>query len=101
MWNSQEKEAFLKTLEGSVPYLTEEKKGRLLTYAAYVVEQNEMINLTAITKPEEFAIKHIIDSLMVLEHVDLAGKTVIDVGTGAGMPGLIWACVCDDTEFAS
>lgn len=51
MWNSQEKEAFLKTLEGSVPYLTEEKKGRLLTYAAYVVEQNEMINLTAITKP--------------------------------------------------
>jgi len=88
MWNSQEKEAFLKTLEGSVPYLTEEKKGRLLTYAAYVVEQNEMINLTAITKPEEFAIKHIIDSLMVLEHVDLAGKTVIDVGTGAGMPGL-------------
>lgn len=99
MWNSQEKEAFLKTLGGSVPYLTEEKKGRLLTYAAYVVEQNEMINLTAITKPEEFAIKHIIDSLMVLEHVDLAGKTVIDVGTGAGMPGLIWACVCDDTEF--
>ncbi|MFA6693768.1 MAG: 16S rRNA (guanine(527)-N(7))-methyltransferase RsmG [Bacillota bacterium] len=99
MWNSQDKEQFSRVLFDAKPDLTEEEGRKLLEYAAFVVEENEKVNLTAIKKPDEFAIKHVVDSLMVLEHVELKGKRIIDVGTGAGMPGLIWACVNNDAQF--
>lgn len=54
-----------------------------------VVEWNEKINLTAITEPREFILKHFIDSLTVWNEEKFLGvKKIIDVGTGAGFPGV-------------
>lgn len=61
---------------------------RLTRYGAAVLEQNQVMNLTAITDPVQCARLHLLDSLALLTVADLAGKTVIDVGTGAGMPGV-------------
>lgn len=58
-------------------------------YARLLVEWNEKINLTAITEPDEIVIKHFVDSLTVFSAVDIpVGAKVIDVGTGAGFPGV-------------
>ena len=54
-----------------------------------VTEQNRVMNLTAITEPQEFAIKHIIDSLSAWDEKFLRGaENLIDVGTGAGFPAI-------------
>ena len=58
-------------------------------YAGLLVETNRVMNLTAITEPDEIVIKHFVDSLAFLNYVPLEdGATVIDVGTGAGFPGV-------------
>ena len=54
-----------------------------------VLNWNEKINLTALTGAEDFAVKHVIDSLTVWDETKFAGVgKVIDVGTGAGFPGI-------------
>src|SRR5699024_7700699 len=53
-----------------------------------LLEKNQVMNLTAITEPEAVATLHLLDSLAVWQAADLAGKSLIDVGTGAGFPGL-------------
>ena len=59
-------------------------------YAERLVETNKTLNLTAITDPEGILYKHFIDSLWLLSCVDLQmGAKVIDVGTGAGFPGVV------------
>lgn len=63
---------------------------RLDKYAEMLVETNKTLNLTAITEPNEILYKHFIDSLSLLTVVDLKeGAKVIDVGTGAGFPGVV------------
>ncbi len=58
-------------------------------YMELLVEWNEKINLTAITEPKEVAIKHFLDSILLLKYLDLPENAkLIDVGTGAGFPGL-------------
>lgn len=69
--------------------LDEQALERFDTYGKLLVEWNEKINLTAITDPEGITIKHFLDSLTILGYVDIPeGAKVIDVGTGAGFPGL-------------
>lgn len=53
-----------------------------------LISWNKKINLTAITEYEDVVIKHFIDSLLILKYIDLNGKKIIDVGTGAGFPGI-------------
>ena len=54
-----------------------------------VIDWNDKINLTAITNPQDFAIKHIIDSVLIWNDNKFANvKSIIDVGTGAGFPGI-------------
>jgi len=60
----------------------------LVRYAALLLRQNEVMNLTAITAPEDVATLHFLDSAALLAAADFRGKRVIDVGTGAGFPGL-------------
>lgn len=58
-------------------------------YMALLLNWNEKINLTAITQPEEIVHKHFLDSILLLKHLKLAkGSRLIDIGTGAGFPGV-------------
>ena len=58
-------------------------------YAKMLVETNKVMNLTAITEPDEIVVKHFIDSLELLRFVDIPeSASIIDVGTGAGFPGI-------------
>nr|WP_325211300.1 16S rRNA (guanine(527)-N(7))-methyltransferase RsmG [uncultured Oscillibacter sp.] len=60
----------------------------LLRYWELLAEKNKVMNLTAITDPDEAARLHFLDSAALLSLADLRGKSVVDVGTGAGFPGL-------------
>lgn len=69
-------------------------------YFELLVEWNEKINLTAITEPKEVAIKHMIDSITAYdEKLFKDGTTVIDVGTGAGFPGLPLKIFCPEIKM--
>ena len=60
----------------------------LLRYAGLLVEKNKVMNLTAITEPADIATLHFLDSAALLTLTDFRNKTVADVGTGAGFPGM-------------
>lgn len=60
----------------------------LLRYGELLLEKNKVMNLTAITEPADVASLHFLDSAALLALADLKGKTVVDVGTGAGFPGM-------------
>ncbi len=63
--------------------------GKFQRYLELLLVWNEKVNLTAITEPQEVVIKHFLDSLLLLNTVSLKqGAKVIDVGTGAGFPGI-------------
>ena len=90
------------TLEQGLPglglALPEERIDRLCRFGADVVKQNEVMNLTAITDPEQVAKLHLLDSLSLLTVVDLRDKTLIDVGCGAGFPGVPVAIACPEAR---
>lgn len=69
--------------------VSDEVCSKLSRYYELLIEWNEKMNLTAITEPEDVALKHFADSLSLLSYVDIQqGASVIDVGTGAGFPGM-------------
>ena len=69
--------------------LTDTQVDQLQRFYEQVVTTNEHMNLTGITEPEEFALKHVVDSLSCYDPKYFTkGATVIDLGTGAGFPGV-------------
>ena len=69
--------------------LTERQLQQFVTYYETLMEWNQKMNLTAIEEPVEVAYKHFVDSACLLRVVsDLRGKALIDIGTGAGFPGV-------------
>ena len=78
--------------------LTETQRQTLCAFAEAVIRQNEVMNLTAITEPVQVANLHLLDSLSVLCAQDLKGKSLIDVGCGAGFPGVPLAIASPDTR---
>lgn len=78
-------------LEGLAPLgisLTEAQTDHFCRYGALLVEKNAVMNLTAITQPQDVALLHFADCLALTKIRDFAGKSVIDVGCGAGFPGV-------------
>jgi 16S rRNA (guanine527-N7)-methyltransferase len=61
----------------------------LAEYGRLLLEQNQVMNLTAITQPDQVARLHMLDCAAVLGAADFSDKSVLDVGTGAGFPGLV------------
>lgn len=58
-------------------------------YSQRLLEKNQVMNLTAITEPKDVASLHMLDCAALLNCADFKGKTLIDVGTGAGFPGIV------------
>ncbi len=78
----------------------DEAISRLDRYAALLVEWNEKMNLTAITDPEGIVIKHFLDCALLLKQVNIPeGASVIDVGTGAGFPGMVLKILRPDIKL--
>ena len=73
-------------LMGRVP---EDAPAQLAQYGRMLLEKNQMMNLTAIRDPEGVARLHMLDCAALLKFCDFQGKTLIDVGTGAGFPGMV------------
>ena len=78
----------------------EEKASALLAYLDLVLERNEHINLTAVRDRDEALVKHVLDSLSIVDLPEYkAADKIIDVGTGAGFPGALLAIVSPEKEF--
>ena len=91
-----------KTLDLGLPELglelSQKIRDTLCAFGAAMVKQNEVMNLPAITEPDKVAKLHLLDSLTVLTAADLKGKTLIDVGCGAGFPGVPVAIGCPEAK---
>ena len=68
--------------------ITEEAKFSFDNYYKKLITWNERVNLTAITDERDVVIKHFIDSLTLVKYLPISAKSMIDVGTGAGFPGI-------------
>ena len=69
--------------------LSDTQKNQFIRFYEYLVEKNKVMNLTGITEFDEVLVKHFLDSLCCVKAVDMSKvKTVMDIGTGAGFPGM-------------
>ena len=93
----------LETLSEGLPRLglelPEATQQTLCAFGEGVVKQNAVMNLTAITDPEQVAKLHLLDSLSLLTLADLKGKRIIDVGCGAGFPGVPVKIACPEAKL--
>ncbi len=74
---------------GLTVQVPEDAPAILSRYGQLLLEKNQVMNLTAIREPEGVARLHMLDCAALLKYCDFQGKTLIDVGTGAGFPGLV------------
>ncbi len=92
-----------KTLDHGLDALTlplsDAQRHTLCAFGEAVVEQNKVMNLTAITEPTAVAKLHLLDSVSLLKCVPLQGKRLIDVGCGAGFPGVPVKIACPELEL--
>lgn len=86
--NTYNTDKFVAGLNNIGIMLTDKQMQQFLTYYEMLVEKNKVMNLTAITDYDEVIEKHFLDSLQIAKYVDLNGKSLIDIGTGAGFPGI-------------
>ena len=77
--------------------LNQEQINQFYLYMQILLEWNEKINLTAITKPEEIILKHFVDSITIAKYLKSNAK-IIDVGTGAGFPGIPIKIIREDIQ---
>ena len=81
----------------SLDQATQEK---LCAFGQAVIEQNKVMNLTAITQPDQVALLHLADCVSLLKVADLKGKKLIDVGCGAGFPGVPLKIACPEMDLS-
>lgn len=77
--------------------LSAEQEKKLLDYVALIAKWNKVYNLTAVREPEAMVTQHLLDSLAVLPHLG-AAKSLVDVGAGAGLPGIPLAIARPDLQ---
>lgn len=92
------KEEFIKELEKISIILTEEQINKLEMYKDFLMEYNTHTNLTAIKEEKGIYLKHFYDSLTMNEYIKKNMK-VLDIGTGAGFPGMVLAILNEDSDF--
>ena len=92
-------EFYVNQLKNENIKLTDEMLEKLEKYKDLLLEWNEKINLTAITDEEEIFVIHFVDCLYCAKYITNEDKSIIDVGTGAGFPGLVLAIYFPDKEF--
>lgn len=85
-------------LEGSNLVLSDDQIRAFHTYAVLLKEWNEKMNLTAITDEPLVVEKHFYDSLLIAKNIAFAGKSVADIGSGAGFPGMAIAIAFPDSR---
>ena len=93
------KQTLMAQLEAMELHLDESRVDTLCAFGEAVVKQNEVMNLTGITEDAAVAKLHLLDSLTVAAAVDLTGKTLIDVGCGAGFPGVPLKIACPEMDL--
>ena len=80
--------------------LTDKQIEQFLQYYEMLVEWNQVMNLTSITEEDEVILKHFYDSMSIVKYLDFKpGEYVIDVGTGAGFPGIPLAILLPKVQF--
>ncbi|EXI62855.1 16S rRNA methyltransferase [Mannheimia granulomatis] len=77
--------------------LPDQQKAQLVGFVQLLDKWNKAYNLTSVRNPDEMLVKHILDSLVVSQH--LQGDKFIDVGTGPGLPGIPLAIINPDKQF--
>ena len=93
------KEYFNNILQKSKIEVSEEKKENLLNYLELLYEKNQVMNLTAIRDKKGMLEKHFVDALFLTKVINDNEKSFIDVGTGAGFPGLVLAIFYPEKQF--
>lgn len=94
------KELLYKTIEKFEISLGDEAFSRLDTFAEMLIETNKSFNLTAIKEPDDVTVKHFADCLSIFKYVKIPeGAKIIDVGTGAGFPGLVLKLARPDIQM--
>lgn len=79
--------------------ISEQQLNQFELFYQYLLEINKVMNLTAITEKEDVVVKHFIDSIYILKSISLSEKKIMDVGTGAGFPGIPLSIMVSDAEF--
>ena len=78
--------------------LSDEQVNKFYKYMSLLIEWNEKINLTAITEPKDIILKHFIDSMTISKYIKDSDR-IIDVGTGAGFPGIPIKIIKEENEI--
>lgn len=95
-----EKQILLKNLSQKFNIqLTDDNIEKFILYEQLIVEWNKKFNLTTILETEQIFIKHFFDSLLVLPYIKKDTKNIIDIGTGAGFPGIPLKILMPDVNF--
>ena len=79
--------------------LSKQQQEQLLQYLGLLIKWNKAYNLTAVRNPDEMVSRHLLDSLSVVEYVQLYGDNWLDVGSGGGMPGVPLAIMFPERKF--
>ncbi|MGB0711919.1 MAG: 16S rRNA (guanine(527)-N(7))-methyltransferase RsmG [Gammaproteobacteria bacterium] len=95
--SDSEREVLVQGLRGLDLSLSPDVVDRLLAYRDLLAKWNRAYNLTAVRDPREMIHRHLVDSLIALPHVQ--GRRILDMGTGAGLPGIPFAIVAPERQF--